>query len=370
MEHTKKNILTFRSKHTIKSLLFTSFLAGMLGCTSSNKAELEDSDLENLSSKLTKLAEEKTKAEAELSKTAQEKTKLEQANNQTAKDLETVNRDLKNATNKIGNLKLKKGQKKQEEKRLKKKEEGKKLQEEIEKKTENKKTALTTAEKKFNKCKEKVRELNEERDELTVHIDQCGQQMTGYNEEKKQTSNSLKECQEALVENSNKSKALQQLLFVAKRLKTKNIEECIAAEEKTIQTIEKKITELTGKPKQTFAFFPGHSIEKEREKLAKHNQKLEDLSKIKDLNEKPDAKKLSASVGIEVKNCEVARAELKQKKKSCKLELDKIEAKIENIKAKILNGEEKLKDIEQEIKAAVKKKGKLSEKVETLQDNF
>jgi len=118
MEHTKENTLIFRSKHTIKSLLFTSFLVGMLGCTNSNKAELDDADLESITSKLTKLTEEKTKAEAELSKTAQEKNELKQANNQTAKDLE-------NATNKISNLKLKKDRKKEEEKILKEEEEEK-----------------------------------------------------------------------------------------------------------------------------------------------------------------------------------------------------------------------------------------------------
>jgi len=73
MEHTKKNILIFRSKHTIKSLLFTSFLAGMLGCTSSNKADFDDPDFEKLNSTITKLTEEKAKTEVELSKTAQEK---------------------------------------------------------------------------------------------------------------------------------------------------------------------------------------------------------------------------------------------------------------------------------------------------------
>jgi len=126
MEHTKKNILTLRSKHTIKSLLFTSFLAGMLGCTNSNKAELDDSELQGLSSAITKLTEEKAKTEVELSKTAQEKNKLEHANNQTAKELETVNRDLKNATNEIDNLKVEKEQKKEEKKETERRRESKK----------------------------------------------------------------------------------------------------------------------------------------------------------------------------------------------------------------------------------------------------
>jgi len=45
----------------------------MLGCTSSNKAELDEPDFEKLNSTITELTKEKAKTEVELSKTAQEK---------------------------------------------------------------------------------------------------------------------------------------------------------------------------------------------------------------------------------------------------------------------------------------------------------
>jgi len=177
-----------------------------------------------------------------------------------------------------------------------------------------------------------------------------------------QNISSLKECKQELVDNSSRAKSLQQqLLLVAKSLKLKEIEACIKKEAEKVDKIGQELTELQSKqsPKRK-------EIKKKEEELTKHKQKLDNLIKIQKLRDEEDSKKLIDPIEREIKNCKAERAVLKQKKKSYGLELEEIEAKKENIRAKILNGQEKLKHIEKEIQMAVKKKGKLGGKVETL----
>jgi len=203
MKNTKKNTPLFRSNHTIRSLLFTSFLTAMLGCDQSNRLETD-----NLNTEIIKLIEAKNQKDTDLNKITQEKDTLEQKKNQVEAEKATIQTQLDAANNDKSTLRTKinalkkiiktlketpmdfsnsskkkeweeklnkataelsqlKEEKKQKEKNKNKKEEKQKPQEEKEqKKTEGEqkteealKNTLTTTEGKLTKLRKKIEEL-------------------------------------------------------------------------------------------------------------------------------------------------------------------------------------------------------------------
>jgi len=139
--------------------------------------------------------------------------------------------------------------------------------------------------------------------------------MTGHKTKEEETTASLEGCKQELIENSTRAKSLQQQLFlVAKKLKSKEIEECIKKEEEKIEKIGQELTDLQLKPSPK-----GKAIKKKEEELTKHKQKLEKLTKIHSLKGGEDSQKFIDPIEREIKSCKVERAALKQKKKTASL---------------------------------------------------